>query len=146
MGGAKRRRLDRLRRRQRRAIEIISDPDVPYADAKRRLQEITAEIATIEQETKRGEVFEMPAKRAIEALAAKFRESEPKTFEGRRKLLEASGSPRATIPERAKPRSKTAFIYRAKRIVVAVFAPIPSASVSTAIAAKPGLRRSPRIP
>ena len=83
--------LDRLRRRQRRAIEMMSNPDVPYADATRRLQEITAEIATIEQETKRGEVFEMPAKRAIEALAAKFRESEPKTFEGRRKLLEALG-------------------------------------------------------
>jgi hypothetical protein len=30
----------------------------------------------------------MPAKRAVYALARAFRESEPKTFEGRRKLLE----------------------------------------------------------
>ena len=80
--------LERLRRRQQRAIQILNDPDQPYADAKRRVQEITAEIATIEQEVKRAEVFQMPAKRAVEALAREIAAEEPESFEDRRSVLE----------------------------------------------------------
>jgi site-specific DNA recombinase len=80
-------RLDRLRRRQLRAIEVIKDPDVPYADAKRDLQEITGEIAAMEQESQRAEVFQMPAKRAIEALAREIAAGEPESFEDRREAL-----------------------------------------------------------
>jgi site-specific DNA recombinase len=85
---AARAKLDRLRRRQQRAIENLYDPDVPPAEAKRRLQEITAEIATIEQEAKRAEVFQMPAKRAIEALAREIAAEEPESFEDRCGVLE----------------------------------------------------------
>jgi site-specific DNA recombinase len=80
--------LDRLRRRQQRAIEMMSNPDVPFADATRRLHEITAEIAAIEQEAKRAEVFQMPAKRAVDVLAREIKAGEPKTFEDRRGVLQ----------------------------------------------------------
>ena len=137
-------KLDRLRRRQQRAIEILNDPDVPFAEAKRRLQEITAEIAAIEQESKRGEVFQMPAKRAIEALAREIAAEEPESFEDRRGTLERLQFSCATIRGRAKRRSKAASNYRGKRTGVTVFAPIPNASEITAIAVNPGFLRNER--
>ncbi len=83
--------LDRLRRRQQRAIQILNDPDVTaaYAAAKRNLQEVTAEIARIEQEAKRAQVFEMPTKRTVDAQAREIAGLEGiDTFEKRRRFLE----------------------------------------------------------
>jgi site-specific DNA recombinase len=80
--------LKRLRLRQQRAVQMLCDPEQPYDEAKRRKMELDAEIAAIEQEAKRAEVFQMPAKRAVEALAREIAAEEPESFEDRRGVLE----------------------------------------------------------
>jgi site-specific DNA recombinase len=82
-------RLDRLRRREQRAVEILRDPDVAFIEAKRELTAIRAEMAALEAESRRaGQVMTLPPQHRIAAACREVTRKEPQTFEDRRAVLE----------------------------------------------------------